>query len=245
MSNKKILQHYQVLNVLLSKNSSLDWQDILVFGAMNIAKDKDTYEVKISQSKLAQILGVDRRKIARHIKHLLDLPAIKLLRKEGRCYVYQMPKNYKHFECFGPDFFKNKDYNFEEKAFLMASQQFYILNNNGTLGTTIGNTEMSNKLRMSMHTLGKITNSLQDKGAMQKVPTQAKDIETGCKKEKYILYPEKYGQAILLILKKHEDDINDLKKENEDLRKVNTQMREELDLVKQELKNIKSKLYKL
>lgn len=237
-------QHYQVPNILL-QFPNLNWQDILVFGAMNIAKNKDTYEAKISQGKLAEILKVDRRKIARHIQHLLDAPVILFLRKEGRCKVYQMPKKYSHFECFSPEFIKDPNLSFEEKAYLISSQQFYILNEDNTLASTISNFKMCDKLKMSPNTIYKITDSLQDKGLMIKVPTNSKDLETGLKKDKYILFPEKYEQALLFVLKKHEEDIDSLKKENIDLKKAQEQMQNEIVELRNQIKELTKKDYTL
>lgn len=240
MTKILIPQHYQVPNILI-QFPNLNWQDILVFGALNIGKDKKTYETKISQAKLGKLLGVDRRKISRHIQHLLDAPVIQYVRTEGRCKVYKMPQKYSHFECFSPEFLRDPNLTFEEKAYLLSSQQFYVLNKDNSLSSTLSNFKMCSKLKMPCSTIYKVTESLENKGILTVVNTNAIDQESGTKKKKYILWPEKYGQAILFLIKQNKEDIEDLKSKDRAKDILISQLANEIQQLRTEMDEMRAK----
>lgn len=130
---------------------------------------------------------------------------------KGKKYTF---KKYKDFEAFSLDFLDNENLSFTEKAYLVA-QQYLIKEDN----TTYSSYEMGEKINMSPTTIRRCDKSLQAKEYLTIVPTKVKD-NTGCLKQEKIFNLAQFGQAVVCVLKNHEDSIQDLKKEIESLRKT-------------------------
>ena len=64
---------------------------------------------------------------------------------------------------------------------------------------------------MSYKSLVKYQKSLQEKGYLTVIKTSAKESGTGLQINEKIYNLERLGQAIIWTLKKHEEDINELK----------------------------------
>ena len=78
---------------------------------------------------------------------------------------------------------------------------------------------MSNKINMSPSTIQRCDRSLIAKEYLTIIPTKVKDEETGLLKNEKIFNLEKFGQAVVFVLKNHEKSIQELKEENESLKK--------------------------
>lgn len=85
---------------------------------------------------------------------------------------------------------------------------------------------------MSPSVIQRCDRSLQAKEYLTIVPTKTKDSETGLLKNEKIFNLEKFGQAVVFVLKNHEDSIQELKQENESLRKTQNIILRELNKLK-------------
>lgn len=163
--------------------------------------------------------------------------------KSGKNNIYYC-KKYEKFEPFSYEFLNKKDLTFTEKAYLLASQQ-YMIKENDEGKMTYSNINLSQKINMPESTIRKCDKSLQEKEYLTILNVKTRDPETGCLVKEKIYHLTKLEQAIVFILKQHNEQINknttdieDLKKENESLKKDNT-------ILKNSMEEISKKVQKL
>ena len=212
MKNKK---HVQLPNGLI-KTDSIVPKDILVYLAIKRFEDWETHTAYPSLKEIAKVCGCTEKTVSESIKRLVATDYLEVEKyKKGKKYFF---KKYKGFEAFALEFLDRDDLSFTEKQYLAAQQQFLILENN--LGkTTYSSYEMSNKINMSPSTIQRCDRSLIAKEYLTIIPTKVKDEETGLLKNEKIFNLEKFGQAVVFVLKNHEKSIQELKEENESLKK--------------------------
>lgn len=212
MKGKK---HVQLPNGLI-KTDSIVPKDLLVYLAIKRFEDWETHTAYPSLKEIAKVCGCTEKTVSESIKRLVATDYLEVEKyKKGKKYFF---KKYKGFEAFALEFLDRDDLSFTEKQYLAAQQQFLILENN--LGkTTYSSYEMSNKINMSPSTIQRCDRSLIAKEYLTIIPTKVKDEETGLLKNEKIFNLEKFGQAVVFVLKNHEKSIQELKEENESLKK--------------------------
>ena len=126
----------------------------------------------------------------------------------------------------------------EEKALIIAEQQFMFKDIDGLGKISYSDTELSEKINMSYNTIVKYHRSLEQKGYITTVKTKAKDSETGIAVNEKIFHLDELGQAIIWTLQKHDEEIKDLKIKTESTSK-------DMKIVLKELERLTKKIDEL
>lgn len=223
-------KHVQLPNELIKMDSIVP-KDLLVYLAIKRFEDWDTHTAYPSLKEIAKVCGCTEKTASESIKRLIATDYLDVERyQRGKKYTF---KKYKNFEAFALEFLDREDLSFTEKQYLAAQQQFLIKEHN--VGkTTYSSYEMSNKINMSPSTIQRCDRSLMAKEYLTIVPTKVRDSETGIVKNEKIFNLEKFGQAVVFVLKNHEQSIQELKEENKSLKKNQDLIIRELNRLKQE-----------
>ena len=231
MEKTTIPQHVQMPN--REDNTPITPKEQLVYVAIKRYMNKDTMEAFPSLVLISEKTGASIPTIREAIKTLIDLNYI-TVRKDGRKQVYKF-NPYKQFEPFSYEFLDNPELTFLEKSYIIASQQ-YMFKSNGTGSLSYSTRELAEKINMSTATISRCNNSLQEKNFLTVVENNCKDALTGASTETKIFHLNEFGQAVVGMLKDHEDritenteDINQLKKQNELMMKEIASLKKQLN----------------
>lgn len=224
-------QHVQLPNNMI-KEGEMCPKDLLVYAYLKKYMNSSTKECFPSLSRLSEESGYSINTIRKSIS-LLDQMGYISIRKEGKKNIYKF-NSYKNFEPFSYEFLES-DLESNEKAYILAAQQFLIKDNEGMGKTSHSNETLSKKLNISAKTISRLDNSLVEKGFLNIVKTKSKDPITGLYLNEKFFHLDELGQAIIWTLQKHENDIESLKETTEsntkDLKIVlneNKEMREQI-----------------
>lgn len=139
----------------------LDPKDKLVYIAIRRYMNKNTMEAFPSYAKITEDIGAAAVTIKKCVDHLIEQGYLSTY-KRGRSIVYKF-NNKKFFEPYSFDFLDKKDLTFTEKAYIVATQQYMIKDNDeGKISYT--NKELSELIQMPQSTISRVNHSLQDKG---------------------------------------------------------------------------------
>jgi len=166
--------------------------------------------------------------------------------KKGRSNYYEFSP-YKTFEPFNHEFLKSNKLESNEKAYILASQQFMIKDQDGIGKTSFTNQTLSEKLNISTRTISRLDTSLVKKGFLDIVKTESKDRITGLTINEKFFHLDELGQTIIWTLQKHEEDIGELKNttkaNTKDLKialRDNTSMKKEIAELKEQIQQLKN-----
>ena len=235
-------QHVQVPNNM-TKEKLLTPDCMLVYAYIKKYMNKDTLEAFPSLTLICKELGASEPTIRKCIKLLIESEYISV-RKEGRKNVYKFSE-YKKFEPFSYEFLDNKDCTFNEKAMILARQQYMIKNPITKEGKcNYSDRQMADMINMSHAAISKCNKSLQEKGLMRVVQTNAIDPMTGCKIQEKIYDLNKLHQGIIFTLVNHEDRISSAEDKIDKLVKEMESFKKDYDLVVRENLELKKQLNK-
>lgn len=227
-------------HVQLPNNMTLDVKpkDLLIYVTIKRHMNKDTLRAFPALTTICAESGASINAVRESIKKLEKFEYLKV-EKDGRKNVYAFT-TYKNFEPFSYDFLDQKELSFEEKSYVIASQQYMMKDIRGEGKISLTNADLANKINISEKSVVRYNNSLERKGFMVKVPAVIKDLETGCCKELKIFDLNKMLQQIVWILKDHEkrisnneNDIEEMKRRMDSLERENKLLREEISKSKQ------------
>ena len=198
-------QHVELPNNT-TKEKKITPKDLLVYAYIKSHQNEDTLEAFPSLEVLHKESNASINTIRKCIQNLVDAGMLKI-RVEGRKHIYSFPKVDKHFEKFSPDFLNKKDLTFIEKAQLAASQQYMFKDQETKDGIMQYSTnELSKLINLPETTVRRNLNSLINKGYVE--IKEVKDEFTGLVTKQKIYHLTKLEQAIVFILKNHEDRLN-------------------------------------
>lgn len=203
MEEKVSKQHYQLPNSM--EESNLTPKDQLIYLAIKSFDGKGG--CCPSLQKIAERAGASINTIRNSIERLKEKNYITTTKK-GRGVEYHF-NEYNKFEPFSPEFLKKEDISFTTKSYLVASQQYMFKDVEGIGKISYPNTELANKINMPESTIRKCNRELADKNYLTIVKNDSRDLETGCKTDTKIFNLRELDQAIIWILKNHEDRINE------------------------------------
>ncbi len=228
-------QHVQLPNDM-TINEELTPKDLLVYVTIKKFINRNTYSCFPSLSTIVKKSGVSKKTVLKAINKLVKYNYI-MIKKRGRSnlYVFNM---YKGFEPFSYEFLDRTDITTEEKALIIAEQQYMYKDLPGYGKVTYTDYELSKKINMSYNSIVKYHKSLEKKGFLTTIRTEAKDSTTGITINEKIFNLNALGQAIIWILKKHEEDINDLKEKTSATAK-------DVDLLINEIQRLNKRLDKI
>ena len=228
------MRHVQLPNNMTTKD--LTPKDLLVYVSIKRYMNKDSLECYPSLDKIVEVSGVSKPTVRKTIDKLSELKYI-TVSKSGRKNVYKFSP-YKNFEPFSYEFLDRKDISPDEKALIIAEQQFMFKDIDGLGKISYSDTELSEKINMSYNTIVKYHRSLEQKGYITTVKTKAKDSETGIAVNEKIFHLDELGQAIIWTLQKHYEEIKDLKIKTESTSK-------DMKIVLKELERLTKKIDEL
>lgn len=211
----------------------LEPKDLLIYLTIKRHQNKDTKEAYPSLDKISEESGASVPTVRKIIKKLVDSGYISY-RLVGRKHVYSF-NPYKYFEPFSYDFLDNQNLSFTERSYLVAAQK-YMIKENGQGKMTYTNKELAEKIHMSESAVSKINRSLEAKSYLLTIDTAMRDPETGLRKKEKIFDLNAYGQAIVFILKNHDERISDTEQDVASLKKDMEMMKREINRLNQELK---------
>jgi DNA-binding transcriptional regulator YhcF (GntR family) len=189
-SNKR---HVQLPNNMI-KNNGLEPKDLLIYAVIKKYMNNETKECFPSLVTISKQSGYSINTIRNTLVSLQNNNYI-TIRKEGKKNIYKF-NPHKNFEPFSYEFLEC-DLETNEKAYILASQQFLIKDQDGIGKTTYSNEQMSEKLNISARTISRIDNSLMKKGYLNIVKTQAKDPITGVYINQKFFHLDELGQSII------------------------------------------------
>lgn len=210
---EKSKQHIQLPNNM-TKNSVLNAKDILIYLYIKSYANKNTLEAYPSLETLHQRSGAAINTIRGCIQNLVKAGKIEI-KKEGRKNIYKFLDFNDNFEPFSNEFLDKKDLTFLEKAQLAASQQYMFKENNKGI-ITYSNRQLADIINMPESTVRKNLNNLITKGYVE--IKEVKDEFTGLVTKQKIYHLTKLEQAIVFILKNHEDRLTKQEQELQQLK---------------------------
>jgi predicted transcriptional regulator len=202
MENNK--QHIQLPNNMIV-NDGLKPKDLLVYAMLKKYMNNETKECFPSLQTLSEITGYSINAIRGSLSSLNDKKYI-LIRKEGKKNIYIFSP-YKNFEPFSYIFLESKIITVNEKAYILASQQFFIKDRIGIGKTTYSNEELAKRLNISARTISRLDKLLIQKGFLDIIKTKVKDPITGLYIYEKIFYLGEMGQSVIWDLEKHKENI--------------------------------------
>lgn len=227
MENSK--QHVQVPNSM-TVNQELTPKDLLIYATIKRYMNSKTKEAFPSGDTIAQVSGVTKPTIKKCVDKLVELGYLTVFKK-GRSNIYRFSP-YKNFEPFSYDFLDKEGLSANEKAYLIASQQFMFKDMDGYGKITLQDKQMSKILNISHNSVSKYNKSLEEKGYLSIINTSAKDVHGNPVHEKLFNLTE-LEQQIVFVLGNHEDRLTKLENQNENLM---ASLKEQNELLKRQLK---------
>lgn len=224
-------KHVQLPNGLI-KVSDMKPKDLLVYLALKTFEDWNTHIAFPSHDRVAKLCSCARNTVSSSIDRLVASGFLSKVKK-GNINGYKFEK-YEHFECFSLEFLNNPDLSFQEKAYLVALQQFMI-KDNGVGKITDNISVLSNKVHLSPSSIIRCDNSLIKRGFMAMVDLHVKDAETGCLKKEKMYDLIKLGQAIVFKLQELENTVNANYKE----------LKEKYDILEKNYNLLKETIFKM
>ncbi len=239
---KQSKRHVQVPNSMTKKNE-IEPKDLLIYATLKRYMNNQTKECFPSLSTLSKDSGYSINTIRGSIATLANNSYISI-RKEGRRNIYKF-NPHKNFEPFSYEFLECDKLEANEKAYILASQQYLIKDQEGFGKTTYTNETLGEKLNISARTITRLDNSLVKKGFLNIVKTKNKDPITGLYLNEKFFHLDELGQAIIWTLQKHEEDIQELKQTTESNTKDLKIVLSENNSLKKELEEFKRRIDKL
>lgn len=139
----------------------LDPKDKLVYIAIRRYMNKNTMEAFPSYAKITEDIGASAVTIRKCVNHLVEQGYLETYKKNR--HIFYKFNNKKFFEPYSFDFLDKKDLTFTEKAYIVATQQYMIKDEDeGKVSYT--NKELSELIQMPQSTISRVNHSLQDKG---------------------------------------------------------------------------------
>ena len=224
------LQHVQLPNRAV--DDTITPQDQLIYISIKRFMNNQTKEAFPSLDTIAEKSGASVPTVRKCIKNLEEADYIKVIKK-GRQNIYKF-NPYKEFEPFSYEFLDKKDLTFLEKTYLVASQQ-YMFKVEGEGSMSFTNKELSEKINMSEASVSRCNRSLESKGYLEIINNENREMTTGCKTQTKLFHLNKFGQAVVFLLKNHEDRITETENDIDQLKKTN-------ELLLREIADLKAKL---
>ena len=203
-------QHVQVPNDMTPE---LTPKDLLIYACIKKYMNNKTREAFPSLETIMQIAGASKTTVRKCIGRLKETGYISV-RKDGRKNVYKFSEA-KDFEPFSYDFLDKEDLTSNEKAYIIAAQQ-YMFKENGEGIIRLSDMELSQKLNISYPSIRKYNLSLEEKGYMENFKLNKRDSATGLTTlNGKTFYLNELEQAIVFTLGKHDEEIKENKSEIE------------------------------
>ena len=217
METNKTPKHTQVPNSEELEYKTLKIGDRLVYIALKRYMNKET---RISYPKLGTIAKdcmCSESFVKTAIDRLAEVGWIKVIKRPGTSNLYAFTQPEK-FEMFSDDFF-NLDLDYRLKDFYIQLQQYLLkdpVNNEAYIRFT--NSELADKLHLSLKTVQKYNLELKKKGIIQERITSLINPNTRCEIIEKTFNLSKIEQAFLYKIVEHEKEIKETKDDVSELK---------------------------
>lgn len=230
-------QHVQLPN---NMTLELTPQDLLIYVSIKRYMNKDTKEAFPSISTIASKSGASMPTVRKCIKNLEKSGYIEIIKINSRKQKYHFLK-YTNFEPFSYDFLDKEDISFLEKSYILASQQYMFKENNiGKISMTDIN--LAKKINMSNSTISRCNHSLESKGYLDIIG--CKQQGTGITINEKFFHLDELGQAIVFILQKHEQAIQQNTNDIEQIKGTVESLSKDIKILMKENEKLKAALSK-
>lgn len=202
--------------------TQLQWCDQLVFAQIKRFMNKDTRTCYPSTAKIKDLTDLSGQFIKDSIHRLEEFGLIKITPRKGTSNIYYFPPETDQFEMFSEDFLdmklppKVKEYYMKIQKSLYDKDQHFAI-------THYSDRELADLTGLSIPTVKKYNNILQDSGYLTTEITNYKD-EAGFAIREMSFDMQKLGQfglwvkAVTEQVSKNTDDIENIKRELRELR---------------------------
>lgn len=234
MENKEEIskKHAQLPNGM--GNSDLEIKDQLIYLVIK-SHNNSSNNCFPSLQTISEESGISIPTIRLGIKRLEKAGYIKVEKRGRQNYYFFNP--YKTFEPFSDDFIKRKDLTPLTKSYLVAIQQYMYKDIQGIGKISMSNRELALKINTSEYTVRSCNKELERKNYLTILKNKSVDLETGCKTDTKIYDLVKLGQAIIWVLKDHEDRITENSEEIKQQRKLIEALQREIEELKKNNSN--------
>lgn len=219
-TNKK---HSQVPNSMAE--DGLSPREQLVYAVLH-SFNNSKEECFPSLAKLSEISQLSIPTIRDSLKKLEESNYIKIEKKGRKNYYYF--KRYIKFEPFSDEFLRKKDITPTTKAYLVAAQQFMFKDTEGIGKISYSNYDIARQINMPESSVRKCNKELERKNYLTILKNKTRDLESGCKTDTKLFKLNDLGQAIIWILKDHEDRIS---QNADDIIKLKEQVKSQQKLI--------------
>lgn len=235
MEKTNNIQHIQLPNK--QESEDITPQDQLIYVSIKRFMNNKTKEAFPSLETIKEKSGASINTIRKCIKNLEKANYIKIVKK-GR-QNYYIFNAYKEFEPFSYDFLDNSNLSFLEKTYLLASQQ-YMYKENGEGSISYTNKELASKINMSESSISRCNTSLENKGYLTTLHNESREIGSNCRTSTKLFHLNKFGQAVVFLLKNHEERIQENTEKIEDLNNRLQDYEKKFELMQRELDKLKN-----
>lgn len=210
-------------------DKDLEMRDKLIYAYLKKHYNHKTNDSFPSLDTLVKESGISKPTVIKCISNLEKAGYISVS-KVKKVNHYTFSEIHK-FEIYSFDFLDDPTLSMSDKAYLVSMQRYMRKHKEFGSGlVAYSDLEIAEKLGIDLRTLKKYENHLMenDRPILTMVPTAKKDPETGLAIEERIFDFDAYNNILALKFKKVDDDIEELKKENEilkrELRKIQIQL---------------------
>ena len=230
------MKHVQLPNNM-TVTKELDPKDLLIYVTIKSFSNSKTLQCNPSLETIVKKSGVSKPTVRKSIKKLEELNYIEV-KKLGRGNDYRF-NPHKNFEPFSYEFLEKEDLTPNEKAYIIATQQYMYKDIEGKGKMTYSYSEIADKINLSYNSVVKYNKSLEDKGFLNVISTGKKDPVSGVYIQEKFYHLDELGQAIVFTLKNHEErlektesDVEILKRQVNILLAENKKLKEVFNEVK-------------
>ena len=228
-------QHVQVPH-LTENDFEITPKDLLIYACIRRYMNKDNKEAFPSLETIAKDSGASRPTVSKSIKLLEKYNYLKCIKKPGKknnFYEINIDKC-EHFEMFSFEFLNKNDLSFQQKAYILASQQFMIKENSlGKISYT--NKELGKHIHLPESTVSKYNRELVKTPYLQIInEVYNKDIDGNFKQIKCFDLPA-LGQALVCTAIDHEVRLSDSEEKINKLENENKSLRKDIEMLKKAL----------
>lgn len=232
---KTTVQHVQVPH-LTNDDLEITPKDLLIYACIRRYMNSKTLEAFPSLDTVSKDCGASKPTISKSIKILEKYNYLQAYKKEGKknkFYKINVDKC-KHFEMFSFEFLDKSDLTFQQKAYILASQQFMIKENDlGKISYT--DKELGEYIHLSERTISRYNHDL-IKTPYLRIIKEAynKNIDGNHKQVKCFNLPA-LGQALVCATIDHEVRISDNEEKIDKLVSENMSLRKDIEILKNAL----------
>lgn len=177
-----------------------------------------THETFVSIATIAEKLHVGRKFVLDSIDRLIKAGYITITKGQNNRNIYHF-NEYKTFQGFSDEFLDNTDLSMEEKGYLAMIQQYMRLDDGQTGKISMTDKELADHIGLSRRSVASYNMALRNKGFLTCVNQSVPDYIESAGLKVYDI--RAYGQAIVFLLKKHNDQIE---KNTEDIEELKQQI---------------------